>query len=568
MKVLNLQQGSPEWVAARTKYFTASEAPAMLGLSKYTTRNDLLRQKATGIAKDIDANTQRLFDAGHEAEEAARPIAESIIGYTLYPVTGTAEIDGLPLLASFDGLTLMEDDAWENKLWNTEFAAYVLNTNDAPDTHWPQLEQQLLVSGARRVLFTVCDGTEDNLVVLWYESKPERRARLIAAWKQFAEDLKNYQHVEIIPAAVAAPQMQLPAVSVQVIGSIEVRDNLTAFGDALSAYVKRINLKPETDQDFADLEATVKTLEKAEAALDSAENGALAQAESIDKMRKLVAESRELARTTRLTIEKLVDAEKKNRREKIVSDAKEALRKFVAELNSRVKFMPEIPADFAGVIKGKKTLASIKGAANDELARAKTDASMTADMIDANLKVYGELAVGYESLFADLGKIVNQPPEACRAIIEQRIAKQKAQEAARRAAEEERIRAEERAKVEREQAEQRRISGLWNDALNAIIEDEKDRLREEEQRQAGLMAAEAIKQDAAAPVEHVATTPALSEVLHSAAPAAVANAIAPSAWQKARDEVAAMLEDMTVAELSLARIALAKIRNERTQRAA
>lgn len=39
-------------------------------------------------------------------------------------------------------------------------------------------------------------------------------------------------------------------------------------------------------------------------------------------------------------------------------------------------------------------------------------------------------------------------------------------------------------------------------------------------------------------------------------------------WQKSRDDVAAMLEDMTIAELSLARIALAKIRNERTQRAA
>ena len=107
MKVLNLQQGSPEWLAARAKHFTASEASAMLGLSKYTSRNELLRQKATGIAKDIDSNTQRLFDAGHEAEEAARPIAEAIVGDTLYPVTGTAEIDGLPLLASFDGLTLI-----------------------------------------------------------------------------------------------------------------------------------------------------------------------------------------------------------------------------------------------------------------------------------------------------------------------------------------------------------------------------------------------------------------------------------------------------------------------------
>jgi len=540
MKVLNLQQGSPEWLAARAKHFTASEASAMLGLSKYTSRNELLRQKATGIAKDIDSNTQRLFDAGHEAEEAARPIAEAIVGDTLYPVTGTAEIDGLPLLASFDGLTLIEDVAWENKLWNTEFASHAIETQDAPDTHWPQLEQQLLISGAKRVLFTVTDGTDDYFVNIWYESKPERRARLIAGWKQFAEDLKNYQHAEIIPAAVAAPQTQLPAVSVQVLGSIEVRDNLAAFKTALSDYVDRINRQPETDQDFADLEATVKTLEKAEAALDAAENGALAQASSIDQMRRLVAESRELARTTRLTIEKLVKAEKENRRAKIVADAKEALRKFVAELNARVKFMPEIPADFASAIKGKKTLASIKNAADTELARAKSEASVIADMIDANLKVYGELASGYDASFADLGKIVNQQPEACRAIIEQRIAQQKAQEEARRAAEAERIRAEERAKIEREQAEQKRVAGLWVSAMiEAVAED---------QRISGIAADEKIKLDA----------------VKSSSTFAPDHAV----WQKSRDDVAAMLEDMTITELSLARIALAKIRNERTQRAA
>ena len=47
MKTLDLIQGSPEWLAARAQYFTASEAPAMLGLSKYKTRQELLREKAT-----------------------------------------------------------------------------------------------------------------------------------------------------------------------------------------------------------------------------------------------------------------------------------------------------------------------------------------------------------------------------------------------------------------------------------------------------------------------------------------------------------------------------------------
>ncbi|MBV5337417.1 MAG: Heme peroxidase, partial [Deltaproteobacteria bacterium] len=61
MKTLDLTQGSEEWIAARAKHFTASEAPAMLGLSKYQSRNDLLKQKSTGITPDVDSMKQRLF---------------------------------------------------------------------------------------------------------------------------------------------------------------------------------------------------------------------------------------------------------------------------------------------------------------------------------------------------------------------------------------------------------------------------------------------------------------------------------------------------------------------------
>ena len=67
-------QGSDAWHALRAKHFTASEASAMLGVSKYQTRADLLKRKATGLSEEVDAATQRRFDDGHAAEAAARPI--------------------------------------------------------------------------------------------------------------------------------------------------------------------------------------------------------------------------------------------------------------------------------------------------------------------------------------------------------------------------------------------------------------------------------------------------------------------------------------------------------------
>lgn len=233
MKTLNLKQGTPEWIEARTKYFTASEAPAMLGLSKYKTRDALLREKSSGLVEDVDHAKQRLFDRGHEAEAAARPLAEDFIGDELYPATGTLEVDGLPLLASFDGITMSEDLLWENKLWNGGLAADI-EAGVIGDTYWPQLEQQLLVSGAAKVYFTASDGTAENTVGMWYQSVPKRRQQLIAGWKQFADDLANYVPVEVIPAAVAAPTEGFGALVLKVEGRVVACNTHSAPAPKLS----------------------------------------------------------------------------------------------------------------------------------------------------------------------------------------------------------------------------------------------------------------------------------------------------------------------------------------------
>lgn len=50
MQINNVTQNTPEWLALRRDYFTASEAAAMLNNSLYQTRSALLRQKSTGNA--------------------------------------------------------------------------------------------------------------------------------------------------------------------------------------------------------------------------------------------------------------------------------------------------------------------------------------------------------------------------------------------------------------------------------------------------------------------------------------------------------------------------------------
>jgi len=452
MRVLSLAQGTPEWIAARLQHFTASEAPAMLGLSKYQTRNDLLRQKKTGIAPDVDAGTQRLFDRGHEVEALARPIAEGIAGDEFFPVTASETIEGLPLLASFDGITFDESTLFEHKLFNAGLADFITDSCDLPDTHWPQAEHQLLVSGATRCLFMTSDGTENNYAWIWYESKPERRAQLIAGWKQFAIDLEAYQPEAIKAEPAKAAVETLPAVFVQVQGSLVCENNISKFAEQMAAFIKRVPDAPQTDDDFAVCEAAVKTLGNAEDALKAAKDSSLGAIQSLADLHRLIDSQAEIARSNRLRLEKLVKAEKENRKLAIVQAASAALKTWINELNDALgrDYMPAMTADFAGAIKGLRTISSIQNAVDTELANAKIAANEAFQRISKNLTSLRELAAGYAFLFSDTAQLVQKDNEFVVLTINSRIAEHKAAEEKRLEAERERIRAEEAARAERE----------------------------------------------------------------------------------------------------------------------
>ena len=469
-------QGSDDWRKLRGSRFTASEAPAALGMSRYVSRADMLHQKATGITKEPDDATQARFDRGHQAERSARPLAEKIIGEELAPLTMTADVDGLALLASMDGITMENDIVWETKLWNQELSEAV-KTGDLPEHYTIQMDQQLLVSGASRCLFTCSDGTPERTVHCWYETSPEKVSRLIAGWKQFAVDLAAYVPTDPVAPVVAAPIESLPAVVVQVQGALTVAGNLPAFGQALRSFIERIPLKPATDQQFADAEAACKALKKAEDALTQAEDGALAQISDVELMRRTVADLKELARTTRLATEKLVKAEKDARRTEKVMAARAEFDKHVARLQLDIKGVRlMVPApDFGGAIKGLSSIASMDDKLTAALIEGKANANTVAGRVMNNLQSLDSVPQ-FAHLFADRQELAYKDAETLELLMQKRVdaeaarleaerqriqaeAERKAREAAEREAEAERqrIRAEEQAKAQAEAQAQQAI---------------------------------------------------------------------------------------------------------------
>lgn len=448
MKIIQLVQGTPEWHAWRAgknahgrRRRPASLVPVMMGVSPHMTRSELVRIWATGDEKTFTAWEETyLLAKGHEAEAAARPLLEEIMGEEFYPVT-ISDDDELNT-ASMDGLTMSDEDGFEHKLWNAELAA-AIERNDPPAYIYWQLEGQLLAGSGRvkRIHLVCSDGTADNWASMVYERVPGRSEKIEAGWRQFEEDVANYQHVEVLPKAVADPVVGLPAVSVNLTGSIAIRDNLDAFGAAMQAYIEGLPKDPKTDQEFANAEQAVKVLQEAQDRLEAAEANALAQTESVDDLRRRVAAFVKTARDTRLMLNRLVDEKKKAIRADILEEGRSAFANHLAKQNERFERpQPLLTAanvpqpDFAGAMKGKKTIASLRDAVATTLANAKIAVNEVADRVDVNLKYLKVAAVGQEAIFRDLNTIVFKPPEDFAMLVKVRLdeeGKRQAEAAAR-----------------------------------------------------------------------------------------------------------------------------------------
>jgi putative phage-type endonuclease len=444
MKIHNVAQGSAEWHALRAKYFTASEAPAMMGASKYQSRTDLLTAKKTGITPEVTPNQQRIFDKGHATEASARPLVEVKIGEELYPIVGTSG----NLLASMDGATMLGDTLFEHKLWNESLVAQVRAEELDPHYYW-QLEQQLLVSGAERVIFVCSDGTEQNFVSMEYRAVAGRAEQLVEGWKQFEADLAGHSPAEVAADVVGSSPDSLPALRIEVTGMVTA-SNLEQFKAHSLAVIGAINTDLQTDQHFADADKTVKWCGDVESKLAAAKQHALSQTESIDLLFRTIDQISEQTRAKRLELEKLVKARKVAIRDEIVMTAQSALRLHIDQINASLGgrvLLPQVAADFAGAIKGKKSIASLRDAASSELARAKIDASQKADAIRLNLASLAELAVDHNFLFNDIQQLVMKANDDLVTLIKVRIDEHKKAEEDRLEKQRQQIREEEAKKL-------------------------------------------------------------------------------------------------------------------------
>lgn len=486
MNIIELAQGSESWHKHRASHFNASDAPAMLGISKHKSRNQLLRELATGITPEIDAATQRRFDDGHNFEALARPLAEEIIGQELFPVVGS---EG-KLSASFDGLTMDESICFEHKTLNAKLATE-LSTGHIAEQYRAQMEQQLLVSGAERCLFMASSWSGDECtgeMHTWYESDQEMRDRLLQGWTQFASDLENYVHVEPIEKPKAETIQALPAVFVQATGMVTA-SNLTEFKEAAQNFIANIKTELATDDDFANAEATVKFCKSAEDDLEGTKKAILAQTSTIADAISTLDHIQAQLRDKRLVLNKLVSSEKEARKLAIVSKAVSDFTEYVDSLETEtkpVRLTVQRP-DFGGAIKGMKKLAAMQEAVDTALRNGKFEVDQVAKDVRAKLAWCKNNAAGMSFLFHDLTQIITKPMDDFTLTITSRIKEHKEAEARKEAEIIAKAEAEATAKLEAQRAaiqaeEERKATAKAQAEAEAILAAERAKQAEEEAR--------------------------------------------------------------------------------------
>ena len=456
----DLIQGTDEWCAFRLTHFGASEASAMLGISKKVKRNELLHAKSTGIPREFGDWVQKnILDYGHEVEALARPIVDDIIGAELFPVT----LSKGKLSYSSDGIVMDDSVIWENKQYNAEYFDMVLR-GELPDEHWPQCQQGLYVSGAEKLYFTISDGTPERTVGMWVYPYADKQQKIIDGWAMFEKDLAAYVPAEIIEPPKAEPIKDLPMVTVQVRGELTLC-NLNDITPLFDKFLSEAKTELVTDDDFAQAEAEAKLGRETAKRCKLTAKAVVDQMLSISEVTRTLEDYAAKFDALALRQEKAVKEQKETRKTMAKLERDKAYAEHITALNAeiapiRLEISQADKPDFVGAMKGQRTLVSLFNKLDSELASAKIAADAVAKDVRRKLawfnETYGESngVRGFWHLFPDMQSVIlTNQMDSFRCVVESRIHADKQAEIAKLEAERQRIRQEEEAKARREAAE-------------------------------------------------------------------------------------------------------------------
>lgn len=155
MKIIDVEQGSPEWLAWRRTVITATDASVIMGNNPWDTPYTLWQRKL-GYLEEKKSN--EAMERGKRLEPEARAQFVERYGIDMIPaVVESSEFDFLG--ASLDGISELGGVILEIKCGGFKLHG-MASQGEIPQYYIDQMQHQLLVTGAEKCYYDSYDGTD------------------------------------------------------------------------------------------------------------------------------------------------------------------------------------------------------------------------------------------------------------------------------------------------------------------------------------------------------------------------------------------------------------------------
>ena len=201
-KLIDLVQGSPEWLKWREWKIGASDAAVIMGISPFKTALQLWEEKVM----EVESKTTYAMDRGTRLEKTSRDLLNQTLNNGLKYSPACIEHDDIPwMIASLDGAMINTMfgassgkcdvlKACEIKCPGKEAHSMALE-GKVPPYYMPQLQHQMVVGELREILYVSFDG-ERNVGIFVDRDDDYITKKLMPALASFYQSLVDFKPPE------------------------------------------------------------------------------------------------------------------------------------------------------------------------------------------------------------------------------------------------------------------------------------------------------------------------------------------------------------------------------------
>jgi len=188
-KILNLIQGSSEWLEFKKDKIGSSEVPSIIGANEYQTAAKLLQLKRGEVTEEHSEFVKKRFALGHEIEEQVRSkFYQTMMQAVIQSVSNPQ------LIASIDCAKIVDDkitEIVEVKSTTSEAILAQVKSGSCPKSYFAQIQWQLYLTGLDAATLFVVNSESMESYQLAVKADGMAQAMIAAAVDQFLVEMNK-----------------------------------------------------------------------------------------------------------------------------------------------------------------------------------------------------------------------------------------------------------------------------------------------------------------------------------------------------------------------------------------